>query len=170
MRTLITICLIAAFSSPTIVAGQSVSKTKINKFIGTWKPVDRGIPFSASLEIRRDNTYSYWYGACMSGGNSKGTWTYRDGEIILNSQDCDKCMHLSNFASDCISRDSARNYKRRVTQNNCIPKGSFQYLHFENETFGIINKTLIHEPSKEKLCPKFQLKFIRKRILTIAQR
>jgi len=151
---------IACSNQVTNNDGSSVVINKSDKYIGLWKSVKRPYPYRSNLTINLDSTFRFEYGACMSYGFSNGTWILRDDTIVLTSNEIDSCMYLSHFSVDCMEVPSdSTEIVIETTIIDCEPKGSDDYINFDNEEFYLEGDTLRHIIKKPKRCPEIRNDF-----------
>lgn len=130
-------------------------------FLGDWKSVKRDIPYSAELTINKDNTFNFFYGACLFRGFSIGQWTLSDSILTLNSFPADTCLFLRVFGIDCIAVDQIEEFKPKPTIEDCIPENTSEYVLFQGVEFQLIGDTLKHIFTEEKLYPEIRNDYYR---------
>lgn len=126
-------------------------------FIKKWFDTELIVPFSATLEIKENQTFQYHGGACTSKFNSNGTWIINKDTIILNSNLSEKCLTIIEFGPMCF--DNLSQKKLAKTIKNCIPNTEEFYELFKNEKFYIRNDSLVHKNEKRENCSEFEIIF-----------
>jgi hypothetical protein len=141
-------------------------KIELSPFIDEWVSVARVIPYSATVLIKKDHTFSYNFGACQSFGFSNGDWQMENGTLVLTSSAYDSCYYTREFGVNCISISDSNEtmYKpQQTTIEGCLPEGIDEYIIFANDQFILRNDTLIHVSLKDTPCPEMKDKFVRKK-------
>jgi len=132
-----------------------------NEFLGEWYAVEGIIPFSATLVIDSNYTYTYEGGGCLMYLGSEGIWACNGDTLLLNSYEPEECFYLQEFDEICMEfeiNDSSTYRKIRTTKEGCTPeKYWYQYVIFKNVKFLIIDSVLTHIP----LCPDVRDDFTR---------
>lgn len=101
---------------------------KDSDFIGLWHSIKRDIPYGATLQINKDKTFEFKFGACMLQGNSVGEWLVSNNAIILNSKKADTCTLTEEFGNNCtvVKFDTASlNEPKTIAKGLCCRRHLF---------------------------------------------
>jgi Carbohydrate binding domain (family 32) len=134
---------------------------KKSKFERVWFDTVQMIPFSAKLQINKNNTFEYKSHSCQVGSKSNGTWSIKNDTIVLNSIKPKGCHLQYPFGIVCaFNKGNTQKNEENQTIKGCNPSESdVIYEIFQNEKFYIRNDTLIHLNKIKEECPNLKVVF-----------
>lgn len=102
---------------------------KDSDFIGLWHSIKRDIPYGATLQINKDKTFEFKFGACMLQGNSVGEWFVSNNAIILNSKKADTCTLTEEFGNNCtvVKFDTTSLNEPKTIAKDCAADDTYFY-------------------------------------------
>ena len=156
-----TICLLILTLIFSCTANRQ-ENVKESDFIGSWHSIKRDIPYGATLQINKDKSFQFEFGACMLQGNSIGEWFVNDKGIILNSKKADTCTLTEEFGNNCtVVKFDTLSLDNPKTKRDCV-RDDIYFIIFNNSRFYIRNDSLIFESKKKNLCPEIKDIFVKK--------
>ena len=116
--------------------------------IERWESIESDLIYKSTLLLKPDNSFTFFFEACISKGFSKGTWIKDGNNIILNSSIINSCYYISNFGEEWFNIYDTNGIKRKTTIDRCIPISNIEYVVFNNDSFYKKNDTLFYRNKK----------------------
>jgi hypothetical protein len=124
-----------------------------DKFIGSWN-IKTEIPYSAKLNLKKNQTFTYSGGAFNQPFHSNGNWIVINDTLILKSKIPDECFFMKKFGYICYEVKDSLKIKDQTTIPNCKPKNyDSNFINFEDTKFIFKNDSLIYLINKFDNCP-----------------